>query len=72
MRRGLRTRWAAIGAAIKIGGGAPIRISGGAAPHFASAAPGGLVVNSFVLVTPVRILDTRLAADNVGTSVQRR
>ena len=64
MRRGLRTRWAAIAAAIRIGGGG--------APHFALAVPGGMVANSFVLVTPVRLLDTRHAADNVGTSVQRR
>jgi len=65
-RRRWRTRWAALGVAIATS------IGGDGAVHFASAAPGDVVENSFVPVTPVRILDTPVAADNVGTSVQRR
>lgn len=59
-RRGWRTRWAAIGAAVAIS------VGGGGALHYASAAPGDVVQNSFVPVTPVRILDTRPAPENVG------
>lgn len=60
-RSGWRSRWAAIGAAaaITIGGG-------GTALHYVSAAPGDVVQNSFVPVSPTRILDTRPAPENVG------
>ncbi len=60
-RRGWRTRWAAIGAAVAIslGGGFTVLRS-------VSAAPGDVIQNSFVPLAPVRILDTRPAPDNVG------
>ncbi|MBI5089537.1 MAG: hypothetical protein HZB15_11960 [Actinobacteria bacterium] len=59
-RRGWRSRWAAIGAAVAV------TLGGGTALHYASAAPGDVVTNSFVPVAPVRILDTRPAPENVG------
>lgn len=60
-RHGWRTRWAAVGAAVAITVG-----GSGTALHYASAAPGDVVANSFVPVSPVRILDTRPAPENVG------
>lgn len=59
-RSGWRSRWAAIGAAVAVTLGA------GTALHYASAAPGDVVQNSFVPLAPVRILDTRPAPENVG------
>ena len=59
-RHGWRSRWAAVGAAIAV------TLGGGTALHFAMAAPGDVVTNSFVPVSPVRILDTRPAPLNVG------
>jgi len=54
----LRSRWAAIGAAVAVG-------LGGGVVHFVGAAPGP--TSSFVSITPVRILDTR-DPTNVGLS----
>ena len=59
-RHGWRSRWAAVGAAIAV------TLGGGTALHYAMAAPGDVVTNSFVPVSPVRILDTRPAPLNVG------
>lgn len=59
-RSGWRSRWAAIGAAVAVS------IGGGAVLQHAIAAPGDVVQNSFVPVSPVRILDTRPAPENVG------
>lgn len=59
-RHGWRSRWAAVGAAIAV------TLGGGTALHFALAAPGDTVGNSFVPVSPTRILDTRPAPQNVG------
>ncbi len=59
-RRGWRSRWAAIGAAIAV------TFGGGTALHYAWAAPGDVVQSSFVPISPVRILDTRPAPENVG------
>ncbi|MEY2581905.1 MAG: hypothetical protein QOE09_1754 [Ilumatobacteraceae bacterium] len=59
-RHGWRSRWAAVGAAIAV------TLGGGTALHFAMAAPGDVVTNSFVPIAPVRILDTRPAPLNVG------
>jgi hypothetical protein len=59
-RRGWRSRWAAIGAAVAV------TLGGGTALHYASAAPGDIVTTSFVSVAPVRILDTRPAPENIG------
>jgi hypothetical protein len=60
MRRGWRSRWAAIGAAVAVSLGA------GTALHYVAAAPGDVVTTSFVPTAPVRILDTRPAPENVG------
>ncbi len=60
-QRGWRTRWAAIGAAVAISFG-----GGFTALRSVSAAPGDVVQNSFVPLSPVRILDTRPAPENVG------
>jgi hypothetical protein len=59
-RTGWRSRWAAVGAAVAIS------VGGGTALHYAVAAPGDTVQNSFVPVSPTRILDTRPAPENVG------
>jgi hypothetical protein len=59
-RVGWRSRWAAIGAAVAV------TIGGGTVLHYAAAAPGDTVANSFVPVSPTRILDTRPAPQNVG------
>ncbi len=59
-RSGWRSRWAAIGAAVAVTLGA------GTALHYASAAPGDVVTNSFVTIAPTRVLDTRPAPENVG------
>lgn len=56
-RRGIwRSRWAAIGAAVAV------TLGGGTAIKYASAAPGDVVQNSFVPVSPIRILDSRPAS----------
>jgi hypothetical protein len=55
-----RARWAAIGAA------AAVAVGAGAAVQVITAAPGASPPSSFVAVTPVRILDTRPAPENVG------
>ncbi len=59
-RSGWRSRWAAIGAAVAV------TLGGGTALHYASAAPGDVVTNSFVPISPTRVLDTRPAPENVG------
>ncbi len=59
-RTGWRSRWAALGAAVAV------TIGGGTVLHYAAAAPGDVVQNSFVPVSPTRILDTRPAPENVG------
>jgi hypothetical protein len=59
-RHGWRSRWAAIGAAVAV------TLGGGTAIKYAGAAPGDVVQNSFVPLSPTRILDTRPAPSNVG------
>jgi hypothetical protein len=59
-RVGWRSRWAAVGAAVAV------TLGGGTALHFAMAAPGDVVANSFIPITPVRILDTRPAPLTIG------
>ena len=59
-RSGWRSRWAAVGAAVAV------TLGGGTVLHYAAAAPGDIVANSFVPVSPTRILDTRPAPLNVG------
>ncbi len=59
-RHAWRSRWAAVGAAIAVS------LGGGTALHFAMAAPGDVVTNSFVPISPTRILDTRPLPLNVG------
>lgn len=56
---GVRTRWAAIGAAIAVSVGA-----GGLATSFATVSSGEKAV--FVPITPCRIMDTRGAPETVG------
>ncbi|HUF99430.1 MAG TPA: hypothetical protein VMM60_14975 [Ilumatobacter sp.] len=59
-KTGWRSRWAAVGAAVAVSLGA------GSGLYYVSAAPGDVVQNSFVSISPVRILDTRPAPENVG------
>lgn len=60
--RGLRTRWAAVGAAVAVtvGGGGWLRASAGSGDTPATPAV-------FVATTPCRLLDTRADPDTVGT-----
>lgn len=59
-RRGRRSRWAAIGAAVAVS------LGGGSGFYYVNAAPGDVVPTSFVPVEPERILDTRPAPFNVS------
>jgi hypothetical protein len=59
-RRGWRSRWAAVGAAVAV------TFGGGTVLHYAMAAPGDVAPNSFIPISPTRILDTRPAPLNVG------